>query len=54
MLDDIVIQNKLKNKFDKLGINEIKREQLTSELNLLSNLLIDIYLDKNDNKTVNK
>ena len=46
MLDDAELRNKLKNKFDKLGISEDHREQLTSELNCLSNLLIDIYLDK--------
>ena len=43
MLNNRVLEAKLNNKLNKI-VDVQKRERLVAELNLLSNLLIDIYL----------
>jgi hypothetical protein len=45
MVDNEILKFKLKNKLDKLGLSDELKERLVAELNRLSDLLIDIYLD---------
>lgn len=45
MVDNEILKFKLKNKLDKLVLNDELEERLVAELNRLSDLLIDIYLD---------
>jgi len=46
MLDNEVLKTKLKNKLDKLSLNNEQKDKLVAELNFLSNLLIDAYLER--------
>jgi len=48
MLQDEELYFKLKNKLDKFNLNNEDKIKIVSELNYLSNLLIDFYL--NDGK----
>jgi len=45
MLDDEILKTKLKNRLDRLNINEDDKDKLVAELNYLSNLIIDSYLE---------
>lgn len=44
MLDDRILESKLNDKLNKV-VSPQDKARLVTELNLLSNLLIDIYLD---------
>jgi len=54
MVDNEILKIKLKNKLDKLNLNVEHRECLINELNRLSDLLIDIYLNQKEYGTANK
>lgn len=46
MIENEILKTKLKDKINKLNINEKAKNALIEELNYLSNLLIDIYLER--------
>lgn len=46
MIENNILRKKLNKKLNKLKISENKKDKLTSELNYLSNLFIDLYLEK--------
>lgn len=54
MVDNEILKTKLKNKIDKLGLSDEHQQRLMDELNRLSNLLIDIYLNNNSDGATNK
>jgi len=54
MIENETLKTKLKSKLDKLDICPEAKDKLVAELNFLSNLLIDAYLDHKNNGTVEK
>lgn len=46
MMENEILKTKLKEKLNKLNMSENAKNDLVAEFNCLSNLLVDIYLDK--------
>jgi hypothetical protein len=51
MLDNEILKEKLKTDLKKLNLSKDEEEIIVRELNYLSNLLIDIYINKTKKKT---
>lgn len=49
MVDKAILKAKLKKELKALKLSPEQKDQMVSELNYLSNLLIDIYLKKTKN-----
>lgn len=46
MIDNEILKTKLKKELKKLKLTDEQEDIIVKELNYLSNLMIDIYLDK--------
>ncbi|HNV97465.1 MAG TPA: hypothetical protein PKL13_04160 [bacterium] len=53
MLDNEILKFKLKNRLNKLKLTDEQKNQLIAEINLLSNVLIDTYLENKNYGTNN-
>lgn len=49
MIDNQTLKTKLKKELNQLSISEEQQELMVKELNYLSNLLIDVYLEETKN-----